>query len=60
MARASEKCSITTFIEVDICQSNGTIERAVRRDLDISFQDQTFQVAILKRLENANITIAVR
>ena len=46
--RASEKCSSTTFIEVDICyRMDGNIANLFH-ELDPNFQGQTFQVTILR------------
>ena len=47
-----------TFVDFNICDQMAS----VLYDLDLNFQDQTFQVAILssKCWENANIIIAIR
>ena len=55
-----KKCSHMIFIEVDIyISSNGTIANVVLCDIDLNYQGHTFQVAILTRSENANVTVAI-
>ena len=58
--RSSEKCPSMTFRGWYL-PSNGTIVNVLLRNLNHNFQDQTFQVAILKSKawENVNITIAI-
>ena len=60
--RTSEKCSEMNFIKVAILPSNGTIANIVLHDIDLNYQGETFQVAILtsKRWKNANVTIVIR
>ena len=47
--RASEKCSIMTFIEVDICDRIGPLFNAVLRDLELSFRGRTFHTLISQK-----------
>ena len=55
--------SIRLFLAIAMLQEmNGSISNVVLHDLDLNFQGQTFQVAILTSTfsKNANITIAIR
>ena len=54
--------SLTTFMEVDIRHRMAKAANVIINDLDLNFQGQAFQFAILTRIgrKNANITIANR
>ena len=51
---------LMTFMQVDIRYQMVLRSIYLLRDLELNFQGQTFQVAILSRLENANITSTIR
>ena len=46
--QAREKCSVMTFIEVDICHRMGPL-RMLYRDLDLNFQGHKFETLISRK-----------
>ena len=56
--RTSEKCSSTTFIQVDICHRMGSFANFVLGDLDLHFQGKTLPCyALIKKIHRPASTV---